>query len=234
MNEPSVARMISFQAKPGSKSQVEAGLRKQMEWRREQKDGWRWLTWEYASGQLGRYTVATFGHAWSDFDRPSVSPWVEEINPEIWNTLSAQPPVVQYYDHAEEISSFGAEVESPAMAEIAIFQLRFGKTAAFYQAVRQFHVALQKVGSPARYEWFELLSGDDGPQFLLFLPRRDWNDFNTPRGFLGQALEKSLGKRKTRRLYAQFNAAVKCYRREAIRLRPDLSCLAASSVLTQP
>lgn len=180
---PSVARMVSFQAKLGSKSSIEAALKQQMEWRRAQKDDWRWLTWEYASGEIGRYTVATFGHAWAEYDRPSVTPWVEGVNPEIWTALSTKPPVVEYFDHAREISSFGIESETPAMAEIAIFQLHFGKTAVFYQALRQFHEALEQAGSSERYEWFELLNGGEAPQFMLLLPRRNWGALDTPGGF---------------------------------------------------
>jgi hypothetical protein len=65
--DQSVARMVYFSAQPGSRTQVEGAIKKQMDWRREQKDSWRWLTWEYASGELPRYCVATFGHAWADF-----------------------------------------------------------------------------------------------------------------------------------------------------------------------
>ena len=61
----SVARMVFFNAKPGFKEPLEEAIKKQMDWRREQKDPWRWLTWEYMSGEVPRYGVATFGHAWA-------------------------------------------------------------------------------------------------------------------------------------------------------------------------
>ena len=32
---------------------MEEAIKKQMDWRREQKDDWRWLTWEYVSGEAG-------------------------------------------------------------------------------------------------------------------------------------------------------------------------------------
>ena len=82
-----------------------------------------------------------------------------------------------------------------------------------------------KQAVPERYEWFELLNGGEGPQFMLFLPRRNWAAFDTDRGFLSEALRKSLGKRKSEKLIAQFNAAVKSCSRCAVRLRPDLSKL---------
>ena len=115
------------------------------------------------------------------------------------------------------------------MAEIAVFQVQFGKTAQFYETVRQFHHALRKARSPQRYEWFELLTGGEEPQFMLFLPRRNWAAFDEKRDFLFEALEKSVGTKKSKELLAQFAATVKNCRRYAVRLRPDLSNLPTSA-----
>jgi len=222
---PSVARMVFLNSKAGSKVEMEQAIKRQMSWRREQNDEWRWLTWEYASGEEGRYAIATFGHAWQDFDQPKVSPWAEAVDGGALARLASTPPMIQYFDHLDDVSAPGADQDTPTMAEIAVFQLQFGKTAQFYNAVRQFNDAMQKAGSPERYEWFELLSGGEAPQFMLFLPRRNWAAFDTQRGFLVEALGKSVGKRKSEKLIAQFNACVKSYQRSAVRLRVDLSKL---------
>ena len=228
---PSVARMVFFHAKPGLKAQMEEAIKKQMDWRREQKDDWGWLTWEYVSDELGRYAVATFGHAWQDFDQPKISPLVEEVFQGDLTSLCLTPVVVQYFDHLKEVSALGMVKETPNVAEVALFQVQFGKTAQFYEAIRQFHHALQKAGSPERYEWFELLSGGEEPQFMLFLPRRNWAAFDTQSGFLLKVLEKSVGTKKASELFAQFTATVKTCRRYAVRLRPDLSNLPTSPLL---
>lgn len=225
----SVARIAFFRAKPGVNLQMEEAIKKQMDWRREQKDDWRWLTWEYVSDEVGRYAVATFGHAWQDYDQPRLSPRIEEVSQGALASLSFTPVVIQYFDHLEEVSASGTAKETPNMAEIAVFQVQFGKTAQFYESVRQFHRALQKAGSPQRYEWFELLSGGEGPQFMLFLPRHTWAAFDTKRDFLFEALEKSVGTKKSTELFAKFTAVVKNYRRDAVRLRPDLSNLPTST-----
>jgi hypothetical protein len=226
---PSVARMVFFHAKPGTNAKMEEAIKKQMDWRREQKDDWRWVTWEYLSDEAGRYAVATFGHAWQDYDQPKISPLVEEVFQGALANLCLTPVVIQYFDHLEEVSALGTAKETPNMAEIAVFQVQFGKTVQFYEAVRQFHHALRKAGSPQRYEWFELLSGGETPQFMLILPRRNWAAFDTQSGFLREALEKSVGTKKSSEFFAQFTAAVKNCRRYAVRLRPDLSNLPTST-----
>jgi hypothetical protein len=226
---PSVARMVFFHAKPGTKAQMEEAIKKQMDWRREQKDDWRWLTWEYVSDEVGRYAVATFGHAWQDYDQPRISPLVEEVFQGALASLSVTPVVIQYFDHLQKVSARGTVKETPNMAEIVVFQVQFGKTAPFYEALKQFHQALQKAGAPNRYEWFELLSGGETPQFMLFLPRRNWAAFDTQSDFLLEALEKSLGMKKSSELFAKFTAAVKNSRRYAVHLRPDLSYFPTST-----
>jgi hypothetical protein len=227
---PSVARLALFQAKPGAKAQMEQSIKEQMDRRREQKDDWAWLTWEYVSDESGRYTVATFGHAWQDYGQAKISPFIEEVSQAALASLSATPVVVRYFDHLREVSAFGAEKESPTLAEIAVFQVQFGKTAQFYEALRQFHQALQKTGSPQRYEWFELLSGGEVPQFMLFLPRRNWAALDTESGFLLEALEKSVGVKKSGELFAQFTSTVTKSQRYIVRLRPDLSHLPSLSI----
>lgn len=225
----SVARIMFFEAKPGLHLQMEEAIKKQMEWRREQKDDWRWVTWEYVSGEGGRYAVATFGHAWQDYDQAKISPRVDEVSQEALAGLSVTPVLIQYFDHLEEVSAFGTATGIPSMAEIGVFRVQFGKTAQFYEAVRQFHHALQKARSPERYEWFELLSGGEEPQFMVFLPRGNWAAFDTKGDFLFEALKKSMGTKKSAELFAQFAAIVKDYRRYAVRLRLDLSNLPTST-----
>ena len=222
---PKVARMVFLSAKTGTQPAMEEAIRRQMNWRREQHDEWRWLTWEYVSGEAGRFAIATFGHAWEDFDQAKVSPWVEAAGPGDLAASSATPPRIDYYDHAEEVSAPGIAQDTPTLAELIVFQLHYGKTEQFHAALRQFHEALQKAKSPGRYEWFELLNGGEGPQFLLFLPRLNWAALDTDRGELMEALEKSAGKSKAKDIMSQFNAAVRSYQRFAVRVRPDLSLL---------
>ena len=52
----SVGRVVFLTAKPGMKAQLEEAIKRQMDWRREQKDDWRWVVWEYISGEeWGRF-----------------------------------------------------------------------------------------------------------------------------------------------------------------------------------
>lgn len=227
--DQSIARLVYFTAQAGSRAQVEDAIRKQMDWRRERKDPWRWLTWEYASGEVPRYCVATFGHDWADFDAIPLAGRAEEAGGGLASTPSASPPEVQYFEHLEEVSDFGNRTNTPTLAEISLYQLHYGKKAQFHAALRKFHDALSRADKGTRYEWFELRSGGETPQFLLMVPRANWAAFDARTDVLRDALEQALGRRKADKVFGQFTAAVKRHVRSAVRLRPDLSLLPASS-----
>ncbi len=223
-----VARLVHFTAQPGSRSQIEDAIKQQMDRRREQKDSWRWLTWEYASGEVPRYCVATFGHDWADFDEMPLAGRAEEARDGLASKVSATPPTVQYFEHLDEVSDFGTQTNVPTLAEISLYQLHYGKKAQFYAALREFHEALSRAGGVNRYEWFELRSGGETPQFMLMVPRANWAGFDVRTDVLRDGLEQALGKRKAARVFEQFAAAVRIQVRSAVRLRPDLSLLPGS------
>jgi hypothetical protein len=221
----SIARLVFFDAPYAAKAQFEDALKQQINWRREQKDPWRWLTWEYASGEVPRYCVGTFGHSWADFDQALVSGRAEEAVGSAAAALAGRPPTIQYFEHLKEVSDPGPEGARPTIAEISLFQLHYGKTAQFYAALREAQKAVRHAVDLPRYEWFELRSGGETPQFLLLLPRENWGALDVDSGLFFKRLEAGLGKRKANRVFAQLTSAVKTHQRWAVKLRPDLSLL---------
>ena len=220
---PAVARMVFFNARPGSKAALEEVIKKHAAARREETNQWRLLTWEYASGEVPRYGVATFGHTWAEFDRSPTRPL--DLAADAASMLTLIPPVVQYFEHLEEVSDFGTQTNTPTLVEISVFQLHYGKTSQFYAALREFHEALSRGRDVNRYEWFELRSGGDMPQFMLIVPRANWEAVDMGADLLPKRLEEALGKRRATALFEQFTSAVKSHHRSVARLRPDLSVL---------
>ena len=223
-DNPLIARMVFFEAKPGSKQSLEEVIKKHIALHREETNRWRLLTWEYVSGEVPRYCVATFGHPWADFDYPPTNVQVE-VAVDAASLLTPAPPLVQYFEHLEEVSDFGTQTNTPTLVEISIFQLHYGKTSQFYAALRGFHEALNRAGSVERHEWFELRSGGDVPQFMLMLPRANWEAVDTGADLLLERLEDSIGKTKAAQLFEQFTSSVKSHQRTMAQLRPDLSLL---------
>jgi hypothetical protein len=225
--QSAAARLLFFNVKPGAKTQFEEAIKQQMTARRSQTGTWRWLAWEYVTGEVPRYCLASFGHAWADFDQSPDAAQAEEGRVAAAAALSSQPPVVQYFEHLEEVSDFGTSTNTPTMAEISVYQLHYGKNAQFYSALRELRAAIARSESGQRFEWFELRSGGEAPQFMLLVPRGNWASFDVSVEEFQERLEKVLGKKKTAQLFDQFASAVKTQQRNAVRLRPDLSMLTA-------
>ncbi len=223
--QDAAALLLFFNVQPGAKGSFEQAIKQQMEARRSQNSRWRWLAWEYASGELPRYCLASFGHSWVDFDQPTETARAEEARLNAAAALSSQPPVAQFFEHLEEVSAFGSGTNTPTVTEISIYQLYYGKKAQFYAALREFRHAMARTGSGQRFEWFELRSGGDTPQFMLLVPRDNWAAFDFSATDFQERLEKVLGKRKANRVFEQFTSSVKSHQRSAARLRLDLSLL---------
>jgi hypothetical protein len=225
----SAARLLFFSVNPGAKAQFEEAIKQQMAARRGQNASWRWLAWEYVSGEVPRYCIASFGHDWSDFDLADAAGQAEEGRTAAAAALSSQPPVVQYFEHLDDVSNFGSSTNVPTMAEVSLFQLHYGKNAQFYAALREIQQAMTRAGTGQRFEWFELRSGGDAPQFMLLVPRNNWSAFDVSTADLQDRLESVLGKKRTAKLFEQFASSIKSQQRSAVRLRPDLSLLVGAA-----
>ncbi|HBD08921.1 MAG TPA: hypothetical protein DCZ69_11735, partial [Syntrophobacteraceae bacterium] len=205
-------------------AQLEQAIRTHMEWRRQQQDEWRWSVWEYVSGSSqGRYAVATFGHKWGDFDNPKVLPWVEETDNGSLTALCETAPVIQFFEHLGGVSRAGAGNQVPNMAEVAMFQLHFGKSAQFYETLPKFAQVMDKYRSSVRFEWFELLDGGETPLFMVVVPQANWSGFDNLKESVMDQMVLLMGKQKALALLDRMGASVKSQRRDLVRLRQDLS-----------
>jgi len=225
-----VGRMVFLTAKPGAKAQLEQAIQNHMESRRQQKDPWKWIVWEYVTGSSpGRYAVATFGHRWGDFDEPKAVPWLEEADNGNLATLCETAPMVQYFEHLDEVSKAGTEKQVPGMAEVVLFHLHFGKSAQFYETLPKFARVMGRFKPSVRFEWFELLDGGETPLFLLIVPRANWSGFEVLKESVMEQMILLLGKEKARAVLARLGSAVKSQRRDIVRLRHDLSYMGITS-----
>ncbi len=224
----SVGRIVFLTAKAGAKAQLEQAIRTHMEWRKEQKDEWRWIVWEYVTGSSqGRYALATFGHNWSDFDAPKVLPWVEEANNGSLAALCETSPVVQYFEHMDRVSRAGEGILTLSMAEVVVFQLHFGKSAQFYETLPKFAEVMDEYKPSVRFEWFELLDGGETPMFMVITPLANWSELEKLDESIMDQMVLFMGKQKAMAVLDRMSASVKSQRRDLVRLRHDLSYMGA-------
>lgn len=223
-----VARIALFRAKEGMKDEMERGIKKHMEWHRKKNDSWAWLTWVVVSGEnTGMYGGGTFGHAWADFDNPSVPEDEDQADADSNVRPYIDDVEVRYYSHLPEVSRLEG-AEEAAMNAIITFQVRFGMDRQFNHLIRKFHEAIGRTDWPIRYGWYVLVNGGMAGEYLLVLPRNDWADFAPFEKPFAQMLEEAYGRAEAESLLDAWRETVRGSKSEIIANRPDLSYVPGS------
>jgi hypothetical protein len=98
---------------------------------------------------------------------------------------------------------------------------------AFLASIKEAKQALDKVNWPVHASWYRLVSGGEGPQFVLVVARSSWADFEPGPKALDEALAEVYGPQKATALMDAVNANTRYTYSALIRYRPDLSYVPA-------
>ncbi len=221
--EGTIARIIFFRAKPGMRQQLEEGMKKHMAWHKAQNDPWAWATWSYVSGEeTGMYGSGSFGRKWEDFDNVPIdqeadgADVAENIIPYV-----APGALWRYYQFLPKVSK---PLETPAaISEVIFFRVRYGKSAEFAGLIKKFHEASEKTNWPVHYEWYVLVNGGPGPEYVLGLPHENWASLKGPEKPFPAMLAEAVGQEEAEALLERWGKVVKSESSTLARNRPDLS-----------
>lgn len=227
--KPGTIAGLEFQRpKNGMTKQYDEGRKQKAAWHKQQKDTQALYVWEVIAGDnFGTYVVGRLGNHWKDLDTPSVpdgadlaiydksiGPYVESV-------------VARYYSYLPNISRPADSTEMPAMSEIIIFRVRYGKTGEFMNLARKINDAIGKSNWAVRYSWFALVAGGHAPTFVLSIPRNKWADFEEPEKSLDKILEEVYGKQEASEIFAGLGRVVESEETEIVKFRADLSYIPA-------
>ena len=66
---PTISRGYTLKVMPGHMAEFEAGLKKQIEWYKQNNETWHWHAWEWETGEnTGQFVFRSPGHYWKDID----------------------------------------------------------------------------------------------------------------------------------------------------------------------
>ena len=219
-----VARIGVFKPKPGMVQQFEQGRKKHFEWHRKNNDAWSWLTWETISGdESGTYITGTFGHNWKDFDA-----WDKIDAADTADANASMGPYIQqefakYYTLIPDASRPPAGKEPSAMAQVTHFYVKVSGVDAFTAAIKEAKAALDKVDWPVHSFWYQLVSGGEGPEFVLVTARSSWADLEPLKQRLDDALAQAYGAQKAIAILDAVRSNTTHTVSELLKYRPDLS-----------
>jgi hypothetical protein len=223
-----VALVYSVKAKSNGWMQLDAATKKHFDWHRAQKDPFAWFVWQVASGEdIGDFVVGTFGHHWKEWDARAAFDAADDAD-FVANVL----PLVDkadlgYWSFLPDISRPGTGMTPAAMAQITHYLVKPDGYTAFVDALRQMRAAMEGMSYPMTFSWYRLISGGEGPQFVLAVDRASWADMEPPAKPLDAALAEKLGSQKAVSLLTTLRENTRYTRSYLLRYRADLSYVPA-------
>ena len=223
-----VALVYTAKARSLNFMQLDAAVKKHFEWHRANKDTFTWYIWQVASGEnMGDFVVGTFGHHWKEFDARAAFDERDDAD-FIGNVLPLIEKVdVGYWSYLPEASHSAPAGQPAAMAQVTHYFVKPDGFVAFLDALKEMKAALDKTSFPMVLDWYRLVSGGEGPQFVLAVDRKSWADMEGPAKSLDQALADAVGAQKAVALLTAIRESTRFTRSYMLRYRPDLSYVPA-------
>jgi hypothetical protein len=224
-----IARVGVFEPKPGTAQQFEQARKKHFEFHRKNNDSWAWFTWEVISGEhTGRYVTGTFGHHWKDFDAWDKLEKADSADADATMGPYIQAEFPRYYAYLPDASHPPEGKEPTSFAQVTHFYVKLSGVQAFMAAIKEAKQGLDKVNWPVRTFWYQMVTGGEGPEFVLVVARSSWADFEPGTKTLDEALAEVYGPQKAIAVVGAVRDNTRYTYSELLRYRPDLSYIPAT------
>jgi hypothetical protein len=224
-----VAMVGTLTAKEGAYQKLEEALKAHYQWHRTQKDNYSWFVWEVMNGDhIGRFVLGSFGHHWKDLDARAAFDTADDAD-FFANVLpSAASVSFAYYAMVTEASRPTGSKEPPPMSQLTHYFVKPAGLSEFNDALKEIKAALDKANYPVHLSWYRLVSGGEGPHYVLAIARNSFADFEPPEKGLEAVLTEAYGAPKAVALIKQVLGNTERVYTEILRYRPDIGYIPAA------
>ncbi|HEX2095557.1 MAG TPA: hypothetical protein VHG28_24385 [Longimicrobiaceae bacterium] len=208
-----------YEVRAGRETEFVEGYIRHLHWHLAARDPWAWYVWRVSTGERrGHFVGGAFGQRWTELDtrpRPGedAADHARNIDPHLEGTapsLLAQRPdlggTLPLLETAPQLALFEVEVRP---AEVGAFE------AALREAAR--------ARAGGSYGWFEVVSGDRHPRYLLLVPVGRASELAGVRWDRFGLREGAADDPRTARALERARAAVVAVRSELLAFRPEIS-----------
>ena len=215
-------------AKPSLTAPYEIARKRHWLWHQKMNDTWSFHVWQIASGEAsGTYMVCSFGHSWKEVDESDQKVGGEEDDPAANVSPYLDAEWESYYRYLPELSLAPKAFTPSSKLAVTRVVLKPDQVKTFFEAQLKITKALEASRDLEPMRWFQLVSGGESPQFLLFSDRDNWAAYEeSPNERLGEILEKIYGKEQAASILREADGAVRSKYVETWQYRPDLSFIA--------
>jgi hypothetical protein len=230
-SNPGTILQLEFQKpKNGMVPQYEDGRKQKAAWHKQQNDKTPLLVWQTISGDdTNTYIVGEPPQHWSDFDKPSIPEEqdIAEYNKVIGNYVESLK--TRFYEFMPKISAPPDSQLPLKYEEVIAFNVKYGKGMDFQKTITRIKEAATKTNWPVKFEWYHLLNGGSGDEWVLVLPHDNWAGFadNPDVKPVEEMVAAALGESEAKALFNGVNDMVMYQTTSIIQFRPDLSYIPA-------
>ena len=225
---PDIAEISIWKVKPGATAAFEAGRARHMAFHAQQKDSWSWLTWEVLNGdRAGQYLTGSFGHYWKDFDGREAFDKLDSADADKNLMPSAEVLTTGYWALMTDSSRPLAGASGPgAYAQLTHYFVNPADTTRFEDALKEIKTLLDKSDWPMHGSWYRLVSGGEGPHYVISTRRDNFAAFAPPEKSMMDTVAGVAGARRAAELFEAVRSSTRSVYTEVMKFRPDLSYVA--------
>jgi len=229
-NQPaSVCEIHVNKLKPGMTQQYEQARAKHMAWHKSQNDAWSWAVWEIMTGEnSGQFLVGTCGHDWKDFDGRDKFQAADAANANSTMGAYLAGETMAYYMQRPDLGPPTTPGPPTPYLTVLHFFLKPEGISDFTEGVKKVRAGMDKTNYPmARSNWYSLVNGGRGPEFVLVTERKAIAELQPPAKSLDAMMQEVYGDQGASILASLRKAYYSSYT-ELLHFRSDLSYMPAT------
>lgn len=223
---PDIGHVSIWKVKAGSTPAAFAEARKKHnEFHRAQKDTHGLQVWEIINGDhAGNFVVGSFDHYWKDFDGREAFDAADAADAAKTINLHGEVVTDGYWTRMADMSRMAPGATAPPKyAQVTHYWVSPADAPQFEDALKEITAALTKANWPSYSTWYRLVSGGDGPHYVLSTARNSMAEFAPPEKGLLDTVSEQVGSREANELFETTRKATKKVYTEILAFRPDLS-----------
>lgn len=210
--------------KPGGSKLFEEARKKHNEFHKAEKDKNSIDIWTITTGPAtGSYLTAVCGMTWKEMDGHDAFDQRDAADREKTMAGTLASNQASYYIHRADLSNSTVSPDAPPakMMTVVHFFVKPGGVVQFTDSVKKINAAMSQTKYPAKpSNWYQLVSGGDGPHFVLVTNRAGWADMQGPEQSMSDMLKQAYGDDKA---LQSLREAVDHTMSEMMEYRSDLS-----------
>jgi hypothetical protein len=214
--------------KPGAAKMFEEARKQHNKFHVAEKDKDAINVWSLTTGPAtGSYLTTTCGLTWKGLDGREGFDQRDEADRQKTITPAGASNQASYYVYRPDLSNPGPSAEMakpPKMITIVHYYVKPASVQQFQDAIKRISAAIKKTNYPVKpSRWYSLVSGGEGPHYVLVTDRNSWSDMELPQTSMADMLKQAGDEKALQDLRDAFRYTMS----EMAEYRADLSYVPA-------